>query len=294
MIRPHKTPTGRWSYRVYLGSVSGKKKYRQVSADTKTECIRLAYELLGKKDRELRRPEKLTVREAITRYIELSATLSPTTLASYRKVRDYAFPDLMDTPVDELTDVKVQQAINAELSRPSKVYGRPLSPKTVKNEYGVVSGALRVICKRSFDVRLPKAQPSHEDLPDPALIMAAIRGSSIELPCLLAMWMSFSMSEIRGIMCSSVRDGFISIDRVDRHEEEARQGARIHPPPHRGYAGFRGMDCAGRRWPYLPRDPQHNLLPLPQAHEGRRPVDDVPRPAARLCVHNADDPRGAL
>ena len=28
------------------------------------------------------------------------------------------------------------------------------------------------------------------------------------------MWMSFSMSEIRGIMCSSVRDGFISIDRV--------------------------------------------------------------------------------
>jgi len=214
MLTPKKLTSGRWSVRVFLGTVDGHKQYRRITADTKAECSRLAHELLAQREEELTRPADLTVRQAIVRYIDLSETLSPTTLSSYKKILAHAFPDLMDRPVKSLTDLDVQAAINIELKRPSKVSGRALSPKTVKNEFGLVSAALKAVCKRTFDVRLPRIQSSHPDLPDPARVIAAVRGSSVELPTLLAMWMSFSMSEIRGIMCSSVRDGFISIDRV--------------------------------------------------------------------------------
>ena len=212
MLTPKKKTSGRWSVRVYLGTVNGHKKYKMVTADTKAECLRLALGVLDRKE-DLRETTRPTVRQAVSQYIEISQTLSPTTLAAYRKVRDYAFPDLMDRKVDELTDVIVQRAINEELRRVG-YHGRQLSPKTVKNEYGVLSGALRTICNRSFNVRLPRIQGGHEDLPDPALVMAAVAGKPIELAALLAMWTSLSMSEIRGIMCSSIRDGVISIDRV--------------------------------------------------------------------------------
>lgn len=55
-------------------------------------------------------------------------------------------------------------------------------------------------------VRLPEIQRTFPDLVPPDQIVAAIMGTDIELPCLLAMWLSLSMSEIRGLTKSkSVR-----------------------------------------------------------------------------------------
>ena len=213
MAKPVRLPSGRWRVRVYVGKGrDGRPHYKSVTADTKAECLYKAWAIA---DRPKDQPvvEDLTLREVVDQYIEISQTLSPTTLAAYKKVREYAFPDLMDKPVSALTDVVMQQAINAELKR-TGYHGRALSPKTVKNEYGVISGALRTICKLTFNVRLPKIQRGHDDLPDPELVMAAIAGTKVELAAMLAMWMSLSMSEIRGIMCSSIRGEVISIDRV--------------------------------------------------------------------------------
>lgn len=168
---------------------------------------------LFKKDRPLK-TEPITVGEAIDRYIELSPMLSPTTLARYKNVREHGFPELMKRPVDELTDEVMQSAINMESRRLNERTGRPLAPKTIKNEYGVISSSLKTVCNRSFNVRLPKVQRKPKELPPPEAVISLLKGTSIELPCLLAIWLSFSLSEIRGFRCSSVRDGYIYVDQV--------------------------------------------------------------------------------
>ncbi|MBQ0165351.1 MAG: tyrosine-type recombinase/integrase [Bacteroidales bacterium] len=215
MAKPEKR-NGKWRVRVYLYTdAQNKKHYKSVTADTKAECMYLAALAAQEKPKGTgERAEDLTVRQAIDRYINLSATLSPTTLAAYRKVRDHAFPGIMDAKVSSLDDVTMQEAINEEMSRTAEKTGKPLSPKTIKNEWGVISGALHTICKRTYDIRLPKYQPQHADLPEPAEIMRAVSGSKVELPSLLAMWLSLSMSEIKGLTAKSIHGLLLTIDQV--------------------------------------------------------------------------------
>ncbi len=156
----------------------------------------------------------MTVGEAIDRYINLCVTLSPTTVARYKKMRIHGFPHLMDIEVRDLDDIIMQTAINQEARRPNERTGEPLSPKTIKNEYGLISSALRTVCNKAFNVKLPKVQTKPKELPSPETVISLLMGSKVELPCLLAMWLSFSMSEIRGFRCSSVRDGYIYVDQV--------------------------------------------------------------------------------
>ena len=40
-----------------------------------------------------------------------------------------------------------------------------------------------------------------------------IRGTEIELPCLLAMWLSLRMSEVRGLQFGDIKDGVLTIQR---------------------------------------------------------------------------------
>lgn len=212
MAKAKKLPSGSWRVQVYdYTDDQGKKHYRSYTAPTKREAEYMA--ALFIKDRP-NKVHKQTVGEAVDQYIELSQTLSPTTLARYRKMRIHGFPHLMNVNVDDLDDIAMQNAINIEAKRPNERTGEPLTPKTVKNEYGLISSALKMICNRTFNVKLPKIQTKPKELPSPEAVISLLRGTKIELPCLLAMWLSFSMSEIRGFRCSSVRDGYIYVDQV--------------------------------------------------------------------------------
>lgn len=207
MGKPERLPSGNWRVRVYF-TVDKKTYTKSFTASTKAEAKRLADEFQS-------RPKKSgkTLREVIEKYIELSAILSPTTLSAYRKIKDHAFPHIMDMNVNDLTDSVMQQAINQECRRTTKS-NKPLSAKTVKNEWGLVSSALNVVCNLKFNVRLPKVQHKNTELPNPKIIIDSIKGTSIELPCLLAMWCSLRMSEIKGLMCSSIKRNTIFVDSV--------------------------------------------------------------------------------
>lgn len=203
-----------WQVRVYdYTDDAGKQHNRSFTAPTKAEAEYLASEFKRSKRNRKHIGSEMTVGDAVDRYVELKALLSPTTLTAYRKVRKFAFPELMETRITRLSDEVIQQAINKEVLRIGQK-GRPLSPKTVKNEYAVVSGALKEVCHLQFYVTLPKVQRHIIDIPEVEEVMKAIIGSDIELPCLLALWLSFSMSEIRGLMCSDIKDGYITINRV--------------------------------------------------------------------------------
>lgn len=214
MAKVKKTKSGKWRVRIYnYTDENGKRIYECITRDTKVECEYAAAEFMRSGRGVKPEPRRLTVGDAVDQYIDLCRTLSPSTVAEYRKMRRNGFQDLMDMPVDELDDIIVQQAVNKECLRMSYA-GRPVAPKTVKNEWGLISSALRKICKRSYDVSLPRVARNIDAYPDPEDVVQAFMGSSIELPCLLALWLSFSMSEIRGIRYSSIRDGCIYIDQV--------------------------------------------------------------------------------
>ena len=207
-------PSGRWRAQgTYYED--GKRRFRSFTADTKKEAKYMAEEF-EHAHRKSGSSATWTLGEAIDHYIELqSAVLSPTTIAGYKKVRKYAFQSIIDTPISQLTDESLSQAVSLETQRTGPL-GKPVSAKTIRNEYGLVSAVLaRYRPDHVFRVTLPRQARRIRTLPEPEDIYKAVKGTKIELPCLLAMWLSFSESEIRGLTKSKSIDGdYITIREV--------------------------------------------------------------------------------
>lgn len=94
-----------------------------------------------------------------------------------------------------LTQERVQRSINA--------MSRTKSPKSVRNAHGLLSAALEMYYP-DFALRttLPQKQPHEITIPDVdeiKAILAAVRGTKMELPVLLAVWLGLRASEIRGL-----------------------------------------------------------------------------------------------
>lgn len=222
-----KLKSGSWHADVYdYTDQDGRRVIRSFTAPQKAEVeAQVAAFVAEKKARKLyglqpdgkeKDRNKWTVGEVLDHYIENSEFLSPTTLAGYRKVRRNNFTALMATRCSALNAETVQKAINDEARLISPATGAKLSAKSVRNSWGAIAAALKAELGLSFPVKLPTVKKSVDLLPEPEAIMAAIKGSPVELPCLLAMWLSYSMSEIRGLRCSDIDmvRGTITIDQV--------------------------------------------------------------------------------
>ena len=215
MATPRKTKSGKWHIRVYSHTdSSGKRIYKSITANSKTECEQLALDFREFRKNPPKTVEPVTVGQIIDMYIDLSEpTLSPSTIAQYRHIRSFAFQEFMQYDIHEIDDIVAQRAVNEECKRISYA-GRKVTPKTVQNEWGLVSSALRRISHIDIHVTLPKQARNINEFPKPREVISAVMGTSIELPCMLAIWLSFSMSEIRGIRYSSIRNNNIYIEQV--------------------------------------------------------------------------------
>ena len=156
MSKPRKLKSGSWNVQVYdYRDASGKVHFKSITAPTKLECEYQA-KLYQRENASRGSARELTVGGAVDKYIELCGVLSPCTSTAYRRMRETMFPALMQAPVRSLSAAKVQRAINAECFRECRNTGRVITPKTVKNEWGLISAALKKICglsrlrKRSF------------------------------------------------------------------------------------------------------------------------------------------------
>lgn len=210
-----RTPSGSWRVQVYdFTDASGKRHYKSITAPSKVIAEARAAEFARTKTTRAVSPAG-TVGALVERYIrEAEPVLSPSTITAYRKIARHAFPELMQTPLSRLNASVVQKAINEELRRPGGKTGRPLSPKTIKNEWGLVSAALSELAGLSFSPKLPAYHVAPKRLPNPAEIMAAVRGSSVELPVLLALCLSLTMSEIRGLRWDDIDGDVLTVRRV--------------------------------------------------------------------------------
>jgi len=160
-----------------------------------------------------RQPEDLTLREACEKYIASKrGRLSPSTIEGYENKTRNMFAGIMDLKLSRLSTRLLDEAVDDECLRTSR-RGRPVSAKTIKNGFNFLKSVLRKYAPDlNVDVDLPEVHRKVTVLPDADQIIRAVVGSPVELPCLLAIWLSFTMSEIRGLTKSkSIQGPYIVI-----------------------------------------------------------------------------------
>lgn len=208
---PRKLKSGTWFIQLRLGGES-----IPVSALTRSDCIKQAQLIKAqyRADQREKRPDKnLTLRDAITQYIEKKrAGLDPSTIQGYEKIRDQYFQQIMDTQIRKINVDVINDAIYDEEGRVSR-RGKPLSANTINKAWALISTVLHrnhVALDEQPD--LPEIKKRPVEILSFAEVYPAVKGSSIELECLLAARLSLSMSEIRGLTKSkSIRDGKLTV-----------------------------------------------------------------------------------
>jgi hypothetical protein len=223
VAKAKKLPSGNYRVLEYSHTeiIDGKKvrKYESFTDSDKDEAEFQAAAFRRNK-RKKQQPQNMTVREAIDQYIESgNAALSPTTIAGYKKIKRNHFASIMDMPLKNLSKEILQNCVNSEMKRPSKKYKNAtatLSPKTIRNAYGLMTAVFNQYCKGlDYDVKLSAPVNKIKEVLPPEIIFDVIKGTKIELACVLAMWLSFSMSEVRGLTKSkSIRNGYLAVQEV--------------------------------------------------------------------------------
>lgn len=240
MAQARKLPSGKWRVQVYDKEA---KKRISFTEDTERKANYVALQWQLEQSRKAK--VGMTVGEAINKYIEgRKGVISPSTTYNYEKyVEYYISTEFMEVPLSRLNSAIVQNEIHRLSNAISPRTHKKYSPKTVCNVYGLISGAINEFApKLEIERTLPTVPERFIELPMPGDVYNAIKGTDIELPCMLAMWLSLSASEIRGISMNSIRDGILTIqesvvqiDGVAVHKEamkEEKRTRRLAIPPY--------------------------------------------------------------
>ncbi len=186
-----KLPSGAWRVQVMVDGT----RVSVTDADPKVAQAKAAA-LKANLVEAAKPPRQLTVGAAVDLYIKnKSGVLSPATVAGYKRIRANALSSLANTKLSALTQAKVQSLISN--------LARAKSPKTVRNAHGLLSAVLAEY-KPDMVLRttLPQKQRYEVHIPTDAEIEAIVRvsrGTPMELPVLLAVWLGLRASEICGI-----------------------------------------------------------------------------------------------
>jgi integrase len=112
----------------------------------------------------------------------------------------------MSMEIHELNSVALQCAVNADATR--------MGRKSLNEAVNLIKAALKLYGVRTeFHVTLPPKKPDVRKLPTPEQVVQLVRGTDVELPCLLALWLSLRISEVRGLQFRDVKDGVLTVQR---------------------------------------------------------------------------------
>lgn len=218
---PVKLPSGSWRVRVQIDG-----KQTSITRMTKEECKREAILLKygGKEQKE--KPLAITLAEAYRRYIDAKdGTLSPSTIAGYKRLSHNTFQNIMPVALMDITQERIQREVSA-MSR------KGLSPKYIANASGLLSAVMKFFdYSYTSRVSLPQKQKYEKRMLTEAeidAIISAARGTDVELPILMALWMGMRMSEIRGARVEDIKDGRLHIQRAIVTDFDGE--AKIKPP----------------------------------------------------------------
>ena len=229
MATAKQLPSGSWRIRIYDNEL---KKQISFTSDLPGKAGKAEAELMAREyqlGRKKKKEQGKTVGECIDEYIALKENiLSPTTIEGYRKYRRNSLAELCDIYINDLTSTDIQAHINRlALNK---------SPKTVRNAHGLLVSVLNTYAPElRIRTTLPKPQKKIKQLPPVEMILVAIINTDIELPCLLALWCSLRMSEIRGAKKTDVKDGILTIhdtvvtvggEHIEKHQTKTIESTR--------------------------------------------------------------------
>lgn len=187
-------PSGAWRCRVYADG-----KTHSITRATEKEAIAEAMALkAGLKEEN--KVENITLTKAIDRYItDRSSILSPSTVRGYRTLQANRFQSIMEMPVAKISTQAVQRAVNVD--------AKTVSPKTLKNALGLISGVLGYYGIEIGKLTLPEQQRHEKQIytqEQLRILLDAIRGTDIEIVVLLAAWLGLRRSEILGLRWDAI------------------------------------------------------------------------------------------
>lgn len=197
------------------GKQKEKRIYESFTSDLpgkrgKQDAEAQAAQFLTERDRK-RRPENLTVKEAFDRYIKLKDNvLSETTLRGYETIMKNQISDIEDISLRKISQEDVQRWINLLSLR--------LSPKTVKNAYGLFVAVMGLFYPDAhFRTTLPQQRdyegytPSDEDI---VKLLGYIEGTELEKAVLLAAFGSLRRGEVCGLEKEDINGNSVRIRRT--------------------------------------------------------------------------------
>ncbi len=239
--KPRKLKSGQWNIELRK---EGQSITRESAEACTADALKARRQWLDAeaKGEHAPKPEPVQLKTAIDNYVESRrARIKKRTVEQYEYIRDHRFQDLMEMDINAITSDDLDDAVEKELRKPSRK-GGTIAPKTVIDAYGLVASVLRKYVKGlELDVDLPSNPRKFRTVLSPEEIFPAIQGTDVELPCLLSMWFTFSMSEIRGFtkskslkgnklyMVETVVDTYGKPERREGGKEEERP--RVHEMP---------------------------------------------------------------
>ena len=204
MATSQKLPSGNWRAQFFIVDKKGNRHRKSVTAPTRWQAEKLAEEIA---EQALIEKNRFTVFEALSGYIDLKRNvLSPATVRGYETIRDHRLQQVMDIDIHELTSLDMQRAINEDALTKSR--------KTISEAKNLIVTALKLYGVRlELNVTLPPKVPKVKHLPTAEQVIQMVRGTDIELPCLLALWLSLRISEVRGLQFGDLKDGVLTVRR---------------------------------------------------------------------------------
>lgn len=226
---PKQLPSGSWT--VYL-----RAEGQSVTEPTRELCLARARAVRAGFVEARKTAGGMTIETAYDAYMEArQGVISPSTYSGYLKLKRSTFRSLMQQDVQRITAEQVQREIS-QMALEGK------SRKYIANAVGLLSSVLRVYAPEvKLDVRLPqrkKVEPRKIEDEEIGAIMAAVRGTEIELPVLMGLWLGMRMSEIRGARFEDIRNGRLHICRAVVTDADGKPA--VKPP--KTFSGDRWVD----------------------------------------------------
>jgi len=211
-MKTTKLASGNHRIQVYYGKdKNGKKLFKSFTAPTEWEVLKAVEDFRSKNAIGVDDPADLTVEGAILRYIgSRSNILSPSSLRSYDLISRTRLQLISKHKIGKLTLIDIQSAVNEDAAR--------LSRKSIREAVALLYSAAAangVDLRRLGKVSLPMHKKHIKELMPVEHLIPLIVGTKLELPCLLAMWLSLRISEVRGLKFSDIsEDGkYITVQR---------------------------------------------------------------------------------
>lgn len=207
MAKAKKLPSGNWRVQAKK-TINGNVIVKSFTASTSKQAELSALEWQA--ENKTQTIENITLKAAYERYINSkSKVLSPNTIREYSCHSRNYLQSIMELRLSDLTNEKIQAAINID------AVGR--SPKTVRNISGLLSAVLKMFMPGFiFNVALPKKEKPDLYIPteqEVKIVIEAAKGTDMELPILLAAFGPMRRGEICALTDKDINGCTVTINK---------------------------------------------------------------------------------